>query len=70
MKVCLYAGDMNLNRHDKNVYKNLKEKKKISFRNQNGEKNSVPNVLYSYGLFSKYNVLNNPPVFLFSIEVP
>ena len=31
MKVCLYAGDMNLNRNDEKKYVEIQERKKFDF---------------------------------------
>ena len=51
MKVCSYAGDMNLNRKDKKYY--VKIQKKMILRKQKGENFfSSENALYSYELFS------------------
>ena len=69
MKVQSYATDINLNRkYIKNVYKN--EKIRI-FGKRNGELFfSYPNDLQTYGLFTGYDGLNAPPIFLRCIGRP
>ena len=63
MEVCLYAGIEKLIK----VCRNIKIR---FFRKQSCENFfSSPDVLKPYGVLSQYNVLNAPPIFLFSIEV-
>ena len=56
MEVCLYAG---IEKSIK-VCRNTKIRKLFFPR---------PGILKPYGVLSQYNVLNAPPIFLFSIEV-